>query len=412
MAISEDAKKSGIIKPIIIILLAFLMVPTLTVAIAYYVDEGFKYKTNEVLSAHLPGRLGTQFAKQPTKEELQQLKLHIAKQYIKYEDDRLADKLQIIKAEDQQLYNDLVILLSRENSSKMSRVREIIRNAELKSDLLQRIIADLDLEQETVADELVSYYTSLLTSDAVNEIERSFDSGELTLELLPLIFNKLPVDQSALYLQYINDDLQQKIKFRLTPSKRTEIEKRIEGNKIKNQQLVELAEVYKESQLEELVEELGSNNKFNHRDLARIYQNLPVTKTGQVLARVEDQEFILRLYEAINELEKLNATTSGLTNKLAAAVQIYQSYEEKLEELALAYQRMPISELTTIVNQMLSGNPVYQRHNLGQGVEIVFTQEQLVVDILRRFRPNQVANLLESLDTSKAVDLSKKLVTN
>ncbi len=412
MAISEEMKKSGKIKPIIIILIAFLMVPILTVAIVYYANQDFRFKADKVLSSLLPGNIGSGFAKKPSKEEEQQLKVYIAKQYITYEEERLADKLQIIKAEDQQLYNDLIILLNRENSTKMSRVREILRRAELKDDSFQRILAELELDKENAADVLLKHYTSLKTSDAIKEIERTFASGELTLEMLPLVFSKLSVEQSATLIQYLDEDLQQKITFRLKPSRKMEVEKKIQGNKQRNLQLIEMAEVYKESLPEELVEELGTNNKFNKRDLALIYQNLPVDKAGRILANVKDQEFIVDLYEAINELEKLNDDTVGLSSNLAASTLVFQEYHTKLEELAIVYQRMPIKELTNIVEQMLRGNQVYQKHQLENGVEVTFTQEQLVVDVLRKLKPSLVANLLKELDTSRSVELSKKLMIN
>ncbi|MBM7613659.1 hypothetical protein [Alkaliphilus hydrothermalis] len=411
MASSEDAKKNGIMKPIIIIIVTFLMVPLLTVGIIYYADENFRYKADETLSNYLPGKLGDVFAKKPTKEEKDLLKIQIAKKYATYEDHRLVDKLKIIKSKDESLFNEFMILLNRENPSKTARVQETLRLGELKSDIYQQLLTEINVEQEETVDSLIEYYSSLNTNGAIKEIERTFNSGELSIELLPLVFDKLPVEQSALFLEGLNQEIKDKVEARLIPSKKAEIEKVIESNRLRNQELASLAEVYKETPLEELVQKIGSADQYNISELAKLYQKLPIGLAGEVLARVEDQEFIGNLYKAITELENLNTETSGLSNHLAASALIQQEYEKKLQELAQVYEKLPIIELASLVNEMLQTERTYKRHQLPEGTEIIFTQEQLVVDVLRRLKPTLVAKLMEELETSKSVELSKKLVT-
>ncbi len=411
MTIAKE-KKSSIVKPVIIVIIGFLLVPLLTAAITYYSSENFRYKTNELLGALLPGSAGAYFEKQPTKQDREEINQLIAKHYINYDDDRLVDKLLLIKAEDSQLYNNLIILLNRENSNKMTKVRESLRRTELKSDVFQRILEEIDLENETQADSLIRYYTSLKVSDAVAEIERTFDIGELTLEQLPTVFEKLPTDTSAKYLTYLDSDLQQKIRFRLSSATKNELDKQIEGIKLRTNQLIEAAQVIENKQVDQMLDEIGNSNQYSLEDLAVIYRNLSLDKGGSVLAKVQDVEFINGLYDSISELEKLNDESGSFSKNLSATVQIYQKYNANIDELSKVYEKMTVQELASIADQMLRGNQVYQRHQLEDGQELVFSQERLLIDIFRLLKPTLVADVMEQMDTARAVELSSKMMAN
>lgn len=411
MTIAKERKPS-IVKPVLIVVSAFLMVPLLTAAITYYSSQSFRYKANEFLSAVLPGRAGSYFASQPTKEEKEEINRLIAKHYINYDDDRLVDKLLLIKNEDTQLYNDMIILLNRENSTKMARVREVIRRNELNSNTLQRILEEIDIETQTTADELVRYYTSLKVSNAIGEIERTFQAGELTLEQLPQVFEKLPLDISAKYLTYLDHDLQQKIRFRLSNSTKNELDKRIEGIRLRTNQMIEIAQILENKQIDELLSEIGNNEQYTQEDLAIIYRNLSLKTGGSVLARVNDPEFINSLYESITELERLNRENNSFSKNLAATVQIYQKYNSNIDELAQVYQKMTVQELAAMADQMLKGNQVYQRHQLDDGQELIFTQEELLIDVFKQLKPTLVAKVMEQMDTARAVELSSKMMAN
>lgn len=407
MTDSLQERKSPI-KSIVVVILTFLLIPVITATILYFSHENFRFAANNYLT-WLPGRAGLYFSNFPTKEEQENIKRGIAKHYITFEEDRLVDKLLIIKAEDEKLYKELLILLSRENPMKMRNVKERLRDSLLKPSLLVRIAEDIDHDKTVKVEELVDYYASLNVSDAISEIHRTYDSGELTDEDLPLIFEKLPIKLASDILRNLDPGLIDKAKYNMPETKRKEIEKEIQNKANRERDLKRQAKVYEIAPFKEKIEDLGTTNKFKSEDLALIYRHMSIVSSAQVLARVDDQEFIADLYNDIDHLGALNMDIEEMSTKLEEGVQIYKNYDKRVKELVEIYEKIPLQELTDIIEEMAKGNKKYRSYLVGQE-EIVFTEEDLVLDILRQLKPKKSAELLEQLRTHRSVDLSEKYV--
>ncbi|AOY77317.1 hypothetical protein [Clostridium formicaceticum] len=406
----QESEKKRRIKPIFIIVIAFLLIPIMTIIMLYFTSENLRYTMNDYLSL-LPSNIGSYFKGMPTKEEKENLKQQIAKHYISLEEDRLVDKLLIVKGEDKDLYDELLLLLNRENPMKMRSVREHLRKAQLTPNLLQRILDDIDEEKTEKVNELARYYTSLKITDAIGEIERTYRSGELDREEIVSILENISVDQSARFLLYLDPALTEAIRYQLRETARRNIEKKIQETQNKEKELEALASIYEKKSLEEQVFDLGNDNKFRAQDLAVIFKNMKIETGGRILASVEEQAFATELYDQINTLEVLNKRETNLPVHLAEAVEIHKNYQTKVGELVEIYQRMSVEELTNVVEEMMRSNRIYSRHSVGDE-EIVFTEEQLVVDVLNHLKPNKVAQLLEKLETERSIDLSQKFVVN
>lgn len=404
----QEKEKSGFLKGIIIVVIAFLFIPLMTVTIMYVSNENFRHTTNNFLTI-LPGGAGGYFRRLPTKEEKENLKIQIAKHYITLEEDRLVDKLLIIKGEDSNLYDDLLILLSKENPMKMRNVKENLRNIQLQSNPLSRILEEIDQEKAVKVEEYANYYSSLKITDAILEIERTFKSGELRSEELPLIFESLSTDLSANYLIHLDNSISERALYGLREGKRREIEKKMQELNSRQNELIRLASIYEKDSLEEKIEDLGTINKFRPQDLAVIYKHMSIETGGQILATIEDNEFITNLYNQINTLESLNKETKELSANLAEMVEIYRNYDIKVKELVGIYEKMSLQELADIIEEMAKNNRNYQRYLVG-AEEIIFTEEQLVLDVISKLKPNKSAQLLELLKTQRSVDLSKKYI--
>lgn len=398
----------NIIKAIFIVVIGFLLVPLMTMTIMYFSNENFQYKANAFLTI-LPGSIGDYFKGLPTKEEKENIKLQVAKHYITLDEDRLADKLLIIRGEDHQLYDELLILLSRENPMKMRNVKERIRNSQLNSSTLNRLLEEIQEENTGRIKDLTDYYSSLKMSDRVFEIERTYNTGELKNEELPIIFENLDIKTSAQILAYLNNDLAERVYYGLDKEAKRNIEKQIQEIKTRENELIRLAYLYENESLEKQVSELGTTNKFKAEDLAIIYKHMNIKTAGQILAMINDSDFITTLYEQIDSYEKINRNTEHLSAQIAEVVKIYKHYDKKVKELAGIYEKMSLQELTKIIEEMTKNNKNYQSYTVGNE-EIVFTEEQLALDILNQLKPNKAAELLEQLKTQRSVDLSRKYV--
>ena len=407
MTDSLQEKKSHI-KGIAIIIISFLLVTLITILIMYFSIDSFRYKSNDFLTL-LPGSAGEYFKKLPTKEEKESIKIQIAKHYINFEEDRLVDKLLIVKGEDNDLYNELLILLSKENPMKMRSIKEKLRNSQLQSSLLSRIVEEIDQDKMNKIIEITDYYSSLKITDVILEIEKVYNSEQPKIQELTLVFENLPRELSANILTYLDSNLSARVLNNLKEATKKEIGKIMQEINAKQNELKQLAKIYEIEPFEEKTEDLGTTNKYKAEDLAVIYKHMSIKSSAQILAQVEDNEFITTLYDNINSFELLNHETDQLSPKLADAIQIYKKYDSKVEELTGIYQRMSLEELTNIIQRMATNNEVYNTYVVGNE-EIIFTEEQLVLDILSKLKPSIAAQLLEKLRLERSVDLSEKYV--
>ncbi|SDK45343.1 hypothetical protein [Natronincola ferrireducens] len=404
----QENEKTGKLKIILIIILAFLFIPIMTGVIMYFTNEDFKYTTNKFLVV-LPGNLGQNFSNMPTKEEKESMKLAIAKYYITLDEDRLVDKLLIIKAEDSKLYDDLLIMLNKENPIKMKKVREALRGTQMESNTVYRILGEIQQDKDEKIEALSKYYTSLKTTDAIREIERTFKSGELEQDELSKILESMRIKEGAEFLLYLDSEIVEMINYRLNQTTRREIEKKIQEIQSLEKELEQLAKIYERKSLEEQVLALGNTDEFRIQDLAVIYSSIGIKSGGQILALVENHEFITELYEEINILEKLKKRNHNRAIDLAETVQIYKNYQLKVEELVVIYERMSLEELTKVLEEMFRRNQTIQSYSVGTE-ELIFTEKQLVIDILHKLKPNKAAQLLQSLKLENSIDLSRKFV--
>lgn len=410
MAISkEEFKDKSFIKTLSIVLISFISLPLIIMVMMYFSNEGFKDNANKILSG-LPGNAGGYFQSIPTKVEREELKKNIAKHYINLDEGRIVDKLLIVKGEDEQLFNDLIVLMSRENSSKMKKVKEKLRVSQFKNDPLNRILTEIDKDSEEKVNEMQKYYTSLSLSQGIKEIERTYASNEITIDQLTSLFEKLKPDQASKYLFYLDVELERQIKFKLSKETLRNIEKKLEELEKKQEKALELAAIYENKPIEEAVAELGNFNKYNVEELAIIFKNLTLNKSSKILSKIDDNDFMSTLFNEMNHLEELQKDRLNTSSILTKGITIYKDHNAKINELANIYQKTNIDELTNMVEIMLKRNEVYQKHTLNDFEEIIFTEEQLVIDVLNRLKTNTVAEILKNLNEKDRITLSKKLL--
>ncbi|QUH26279.1 hypothetical protein [Serpentinicella alkaliphila] len=404
----QESTKSGNSNKFIIAIISFFMLPIITVSILYFTNESFKYTANDFLG-FLPGRIGGYFENQPTKEEKEELKNQIAKHYISLNEDRIVDKLLLIKGEDVKLYNDLLVHLNKLNPKKMNEVKDELRKREIKGDILYQIIEEIDLERTAKIDSLVKYYSSLSLMEALTEINSSFEKNEISSEELASVFERLPIDTGSRLLTLMDTSLSDRIRYLLPSSYRRTIDKQINDNYLREKEFIRLAKIYEEKAVDEIIKDIGNAEKYKIRDLAIIYSNMTYKKSGEILSTVKDQEFLFNLYNEIDRYDELNNLNENRSIGLAKSVQTIKDYNAKVLELAEVYQKMPRQDLAKIVEQMIRSNDVVILQEVGNE-RIIFTQQQLIVDVLNQFRSNIITEIMGHLDTRRTTELSKKLV--
>ncbi|MGV8146347.1 MAG: hypothetical protein ACLKAK_01695 [Alkaliphilus sp.] len=411
---NKGTKKPNIFIAIFIILIIIIGVPLSALVITYYTSEEFQYLTNEFMS-DFPLGIGEHFSNLPTREEKEQVKLQIAQYYIAMETDRIVDKLTIIKKEDLQLFNHLLLIMDRMNSRKMQEVNEILRSRSLEGNILQRTLQEIYNEEITYIDGVIAHITSLPVSLAIREIENYVNGGKLNSEQLALFFKTLDPQIAAEYLIYLDDSVVFNALRSLSFSHRREIDKIIASNDEKLINLQGIADIYAKGNIDEAIRDLTDIEKYNINDLAIIFLQMNIADAAKILSNTTDNEFILSLFEAIDEREVLNSLLfyddKNFSINLVQAIEAFRNYKVRVNELSQIYEKMQIPEVADLIGQMLRSNQTFKDVELPNGERISFTEEQLVIDILNNFKHSLVASILEELDTRAAVELSQKLIT-
>lgn len=405
----EKSKSKSLIKTISIIIVSFITLPILIASIMYFTNKDFKDSSNQFLST-LPGNIGGYFQSIPTQSEKEQIKKDIAKHYINLDVERIVDKLLIVKGEDEELYNDLIMLMSRENSGKMNKVKENLRLSNLRNDPLNRILNEIDEENKEKISELQTYYTSLNLFEGIKEIERTYSNNEISIDEITNLFQNLDSSTAGEFLFYLDIELSRRIKFNLSDRSIKNIEKELEKIEINNQKLYDLSLSYENKTIEESVNELGNLDTYNLNELAFIFKNLSLSKSSEILSQVDDNEFMLTLLEEINHIQRLHNEDILISPLLTKGISVYREYNNKIIELASIYERTSTNNLVLILENMLDRNEIYKSHTLNDTEEIVFTEEELVVDVLKQLKTTKVAEILERMNENSKSNLSKKLL--
>lgn len=415
MAVGEEYKDRSFIKTLSIVLISFISLPLIIMMAMYFTNETFQDNANNILSG-LPGKTGTYFQLLPTKKEKEKTKDDIAKYYINFDEDRIVDKLLIVKREDDELFKYLLDSMGKEDPIKMKKVNEKLKTLKFnEKDPIKRILNEMNINNEEKINNLQKYYTSLDLPKSIYEIERTYASNEITTDELVDLFEKLKPDQAAKYLFYLDMDLKRKIEFRLPKEALREIEKKSEELLNQQEKTLELVSIYENKAVEDAVAELGDFTKYNSEELAIIFKGLTLNKSSRILSKIDyedddNKEFISNLFTEINYLEALQKNKLDTSSTIMKGVAIYKDYDEKIKELATIYQKTNIEDLTKMIETMLRRNQVYERHTLNEFEDIIFTEEQLVIDVLNKLKTNTVAEILENLKESDRILLSKKLL--
>lgn len=406
--IQEQEKKSGSYKIIIIIALVVLLIPVITVGILYSTSDTFRHTTNDVFS-HIPGPVGNHFSSIPSLDEQDDLKQEIAKYYIGLDEDRIVDKLLILRGEDEELYHEIRHRMSRENPRKMANINEKLQRALLQDGSLQRILEEIEQDQEAFTSEIADYLSSQSLPAGIKEMERLYAAGEIRNHELAAIFNQFPTELSADYLRYLDENLAQQARVGMPSSLRSEIDRKIENKLSREAELLEKANLYSKKSIAEILPLMGGVESFTLQELAFLYHQFPLEKGGRILSQVDDADLIQPLYDEMLKLEQLVDARQGKTGQLGESVTFHRNYKQKVRDLVDVYQRMEMEELAPLVERMLVSNTIIEQKIFSQDEQIVKTEENLVLDVLRGMRTADVSALMGELSTPRAALLSQKL---
>lgn len=405
----KTEKELSVGKILLVVFLVFIVTPILITGIIYYTNDSFKMEANEVLTK-FPGPLGDHFKTYPTKNELNEQKISIAKYLVEIDNNRAIDKLTLIKNEDEVLYNDIIKLMLRLKPDKAKAVINEIRKNLIKKDIILRTVDQIETEKEKEITDKAKYYESLTAITAVKEIESAINNNQITYFKLASIFQNMKNENAAYLLKYIDENMRKNIidNYNLD-EKKSSIDTLLSTMHDKEVKLMHTADIYATENPEKLVNTIGNTETYKVNELAVIYKSIGVKKGAKVLSQTNDEAFVHELVNEIKEREILINGEDLLTDDMLKAYKIYRDFDKNVAELTSIYDKMSDAQIANLIKRMIRNSTTSKKYTLNNGETITITDEDLALTILKNFNERKLAAILTNLDNNLAADITKKL---
>ncbi|WP_053957437.1 hypothetical protein [Inediibacterium massiliense] len=404
----EESKKMGIGKLIAKIILTFIMVPIVIGIIVYFTNDNFKYTANKYLTK--APFVGSYFERFPTKEERQEQKRDVARYFVSLDEESASDKLLIMQKDDNQLYTEIVKMMTQMDSRKTEAVLERIRQNSMKKDILTATLDQIEKDRKEEIKQKAKYYEGLSTLNIVQDIQDDLMNEWISYKEMGLVLEQINEKKATTTLRFLDEEMAYRLISNYSSIKKQKQAKDLLNQmKDKENELMNTASIYNEEKPEKLVEDIGNTQKYGIEDLAIIYRNMNMTQVAKVLCKVEDKEFKHELFEQIKVDEILENGTDTLTGDIIKAIQIYTDFDNKIDNLVKVYNKMEPQEIGTMITKLFKSKNTTQRYTFENKEDIVITDQQIAIEVLKKLKDKTVAQVLTTIDTNIASEISKKL---
>ncbi len=400
-------KKKGAGKIIIILIIIFILVPLIALAAFYFLNDTFRFRINNSLST--APVVGSYFANQPTKKEINEDINKLAKYFLNITTDRAVDKLNVIKGEDSSLYDDVINAMIRRDPNKTKNILESIRAKDMKGNALSKALEDIEKDQEeeftNTLKKLEDMPFSSLRKEVYDILNNSLNGHSDLAKILSAmkpkkayaILNLIDVDDRMKVLDFMDDDV------------RNKIEKEKNFVLADKEKLINQSAIYKSKNVEDLKPILNSTATYNIDQLSVIFKELGPVYTGKILASSVDDNFVADVIKNIRNNEITESGEDLLTKDILKSLKIYKEFDDNIVQVTKVYKAMNLSKVSEMLSDMLSGNSLPQVYVLDNGDVITITDEDLAYKILEGFDTKDIAKIISGFDATLASEVSKKL---
>lgn len=385
-----------------------VIIPILVLTAIYFTVSPFRDMANEVL-ASIPGPIGEGFRNMPSDSEIQLQVEEVASYLLKTETDRAVDKLLLAESTDKSTYKLLVQQMNRLDPNRTSKLLEEIRKTKLKD---SPIVATIDKIQEEEAEynKMDAEYISNLSLSAQVQAIRSILDEEINAHRrVAKIFEGLSDTDVVSILSYLKSEDANMIIKELDKKKALDYKKKMYDKKEESVDMGSTAKLLKAKKASDLAEILGASSKYSEDQLVQIYSEFGAKKAGEVLAKIDNPEFLENLLAKIKDREFLNSGVDTLTENIIDSLNIYKDYDDKMNELVMTYREMDETRVANTVRTLYWNTGVSKTYDLKNGEKITISDEKLALDLLASFPPKKVAAILSHLDNRIASDIFTKL---
>lgn len=398
----ESKKKSGGMGCLV---MAFILIltPILVLVGMYFLSHDFQLYANNALSS-LPGGIGDYFASRPTRtDELQQVR-EVADFIMSLDDKRAMDKLKLIKSKDRRIYDDLVKEMVRLNPNRTKTIIESLRQSDTP-DLLNDVLSEINSER---AEEIKAKSNSLaglsdeVAKEEILRIVQDLHGYEKVAEYIEL----MDVGKAMNILYRLASEDRNRILSLLTEAKAMAIRDAYSTFQKRNQALEQIASIMKRENIENVGKAF---EEYSDEDKVVLLRKMGPRVAGRTLAFLNDSNLALDLISQVKTAETLENGKDEITGDMINSLKVYRDYADRIKELVDVYLKMDSSKVSQIVNDVVLNPEPPKIYRLNNGDNIEISNEDVLLEILRRFPEKRLAEVLSKLDDKLSAELTIRL---
>ncbi len=404
----EVEKKSSISKKIRFVILVIIIIVLVAGILVYRNNKTFKLKVNNVLKK-IPGPVGKHFSTETVGEDDVEKKSELASYYLALDSENAADKLYILKLENGQLYDGIIKMMNSLSPNKTEEILKIIRSMDLRKNSLASLYNAFKDEKKNELKDQITRLEGMETFLAVNEIEQRLEIDNEFAEDLPLIIGYMDEKKVSEILYYMEPTIREKILLQIDDNKRSKIDSFILKKEMEENKYADIASFYETQSIGNAIEEIGNTETYEIEELAKIYSNLSVVKSAEILSRINDDEFMEELFANIREEENLKRTKKPLTVQLNEAMQFVSEYNKKINELVSVYEKMSPDKVADIVETMMNNEKTVTSLKIDSKPVYEVSDATIIMDVLSKMKKPTLSKIMSNMDTGKSSILTQRL---
>jgi len=404
----SEGKKSSGLKTALIVMVIMLIVPVAALGAIYFLNDQFKVEANKYLS-QMPGTVGKYFASYPTEQETSDQVLTIANYLLDIDVTRAVDKLALIEAEEKNTYDEIIRSMLRIDPNQTEVILEEIRKQGLKSNVLLTTMEQIESEQKTDFEEKAAYIDGLTLVAALEEIKSILDENVNGHEQLADTLEFSTDEKTASYLEHLSMEDKELVLKEFSQEKVNAIKTIISTKEKRKNELVNTAHILSLEDPQDLALKIGNEDNYKIDELNVIFSTLGPVKTGEVLAYVNNDEFIFQLINNMKDKQILTTGEDKLTQDILKSLKVYADFDDNINELNNIYAKLDDAKVSEIIKRYFRNAGSYRSYPLESGGEIQISDEDIALAVLENMPQKKVASVLSFLDNTLSSEISKKL---
>lgn len=395
-------------KKLLITILIVLIVPVLVLTALYFTVAPFRDIANDVFSG-IPGPVGETFRNQPNEEEIKEQLSVVSDYLLKADTEKAVDKLVITESSDKRTFDLLIADMNRLDPNRTSMLLNEIRKRKLSVSPIASTIEKIQEEEDENNKMDADLISGLNIYSQVEAIKKILDEEQNSHRRVAKILEKLEEKTATDILYNLKETDRDLIIKELDSKKALDYKKKIYETKEKTNDMTNTARLLKDKNVAELAPIIGQSSAYTTDELIAIYREFGPKKAGEVLAKINDDNFTNTILEGIRDAEILEHKTDIFTENLITSLNIYREYDDKMDRLVSTYKEMEEKRVAETVKTLYWSTGISKTYYLKNGEEITISDEDLALDLLRSFPPKKIAAILSHLDNRIASDIFTKL---